>query len=409
MLNTKIVEKRFLGRDTLPAFVLITNSFSWYFPLYIFLTNALDKLEIAYEDLLIIFGFHYMAVLTFAFIGVTMTEKVFSRSSLLSIWVFLGIIFSPLIILLKDNSMLSVYLVPLLIGIALGFGFPNCLAYFADSVDIENRGKLGGIALFTALLGMFLVGFLTSVLGFVESVLVLTLWRVWGAAFFQITKNRKGNTKKEIMKTSYHRIISERPFILYMVPWVMFCLVNFFEYPLQQYHWGIETSSTVSTVEFGIASLAALIGGCFADVAGRKRLVILGYVLLGTGYATLSIFPENYISISIYAFFDGIAWGLFALIFFAVIWGDLANNKVKDKYYLLGTLPFLLSSYISVIVAPFAKLIDISTSFSLASFFLFLAVVPLMYAPETLPERKLREKELRGYIEKAKKIREKFT
>jgi hypothetical protein len=32
-----------------------------------------------------------------------------------------------------------------------------------------------------------------------------------------------------------------------------------------------------------------------------------------------------------------------------------------------------------------------------------------MYAPETLPEKKLRERELRGYIEKAKKIREKFT
>jgi len=32
-----------------------------------------------------------------------------------------------------------------------------------------------------------------------------------------------------------------------------------------------------------------------------------------------------------------------------------------------------------------------------------------MYAPETLPENVFRERKLRGYIEKAKRIREKFT
>jgi len=46
--------------------------------------------------------------------------------------------------------------------------------------------------------------------------------------------------------------------------------------------------------------------------------------------------------------------------------------------------------------------------FSFAAFFLFLAVIPLMYAPETLPEKLIRQKELRRYVEKAKKIREKY-
>jgi hypothetical protein len=36
-----------------------------------------------------------------------------------------------------------------------------------------------------------------------------------------------------------------------------------------------------------------------------------------------------------------------------------------------------------------------------------LAVLPLMYAPETLPEKRIRERELKQYIEKAKRIREK--
>jgi hypothetical protein len=32
-----------------------------------------------------------------------------------------------------------------------------------------------------------------------------------------------------------------------------------------------------------------------------------------------------------------------------------------------------------------------------------------MYAPETLAEKKIRERELEGYIEKAKKTKEKYT
>jgi hypothetical protein len=123
----------------------------------------------------------------------------------------------------------------------------------------------------------------------------------------------------------------------------------------------------------------------------------------------LSILPTSQISISIFTVLDGIAWGIFALIFFIVVWGDLAENKAKDKYYLLGELPFLISSYISVVVAPYVDVISISAAFSLASFFLFLSVLPLMYAPETLPEKKIKERELKQYIDKAKKTKEKYT
>jgi len=56
-----------------------------------------------------------------------------------------------------------------------------------------------------------------------------------------------------------------------------------------------------------------------------------------------------------------------------------------------------------------AETVSANAIFSLTAFFLFLAVLPLMYAPETLPEKKIRERELRQYVEKAKKIKEKHT
>jgi hypothetical protein len=45
--------------------------------------------------------------------------------------------------------------------------------------------------------------------------------------------------------------------------------------------------------------------------------------------------------------------------------------------------------------------------FSFTAFFLFLAVLPLFFAPETLPEKVKKERELKFYIEKAQKVAQK--
>jgi hypothetical protein len=72
-------------------------------------------------------------------------------------------------------------------------------------------------------------------------------------------------------------------------------------------------------------------------------------------------------------------------------------------------MPFLLSNLISALVRPFVEVVPITASFSLASFFLFLAILPLLYAPETLPEKVMKNRELKSYIEKAQKAKEKYA
>jgi len=47
------------------------------------------------------------------------------------------------------------------------------------------------------------------------------------------------------------------------------------------------------------------------------------------------------------------------------------------------------------LVKPYVGIIHAGTAFSLASFFLLLAVLPLIYAPETLLEKRIRERELK--------------
>ena len=97
------------------------------------------------------------------------------------------------------------------------------------------------------------------------------------------------------------------------------------------------------------------------------------------------------------------------MVFFIVLWGDLGESGTKEKYYVVGGLPYLLATFLQIFIRQYVESIALNAAaFSLASFFLFLAVLPLTYAHETLPEKKIRERELKGYIEKAKKTKEKY-
>jgi MFS family permease len=189
----------------------------------------------------------------------------------------------------------------------------------------------------------------------------------------------------------------------------MFSLINFAEVPLLERVFGAEFFTFMGLVEYAFIGIFAIAGGIIADVVGRKRVVIAGFVMLGIEYATLSIFSNSPVTLYLFLTLDGITWGLFFSVFFMAIWGDLGENYEKEKYYTLGGLPYLLASFLSILIKPYASVISPTAAFSFASFFLFLAVIPLMYAPETLPEKKIRERELKGYIDKAKKVKEKYT
>jgi MFS family permease len=405
--NALIEQKEFKS-----IFTAIFNSFSWYFPLYIFFVNALDSLPIEHNTLLLPYFLHYMAIVTSALIGYSLMSKL-KRYNLLLLWMLVGTIVSLSMWFLKSGEMGWIYLVSISFGFSLGLGFPSCLAYFADNIDVGHRGFLGGITFFLSFLGMFAIGFLTTTLDFLASVLVFTIWRGIGLVAFLLLKP-KNEQKAEVADVSYGTILHERAFILYFIPWIMFCLINFLEIPffdsqLQQSFLGTDLRYIISIGEFGIGGLSALIGGLLSDKIGRKRMIIAAFIMVGMGYAVLTLAPESPIALYFYVLLDGISWGIFALMFYLIIWGDLAANRSKEKYYLIGTLPFLISSFISFLVTPYTGAILLPTAFSLASFFLFLAVLPLIYAPETLPEKTMKERELKSYIEKAKKAKEKYA
>ncbi len=149
-----------------------------------------------------------------------------------------------------------------------------------------------------------------------------------------------------------------------------------------------------------------MIAGLLCDRIGRKKIVFSGFVALGVAYAIIGLAPLSVISWYLYFIVDGVAWGIFLLIFVLILWGDLSQPGTREKYYALGSVPFFLSYIIPQFLnESLFEQISSFAAFSLASFFLFVAIMPLVFAPETLPEKKMELRRLRNFAEEARKLK----
>jgi len=395
----KIVWKEFL-----PAFIVAFNSLTWYTLTWAMFNISINNLHASATETLVLFAVHFVGVASSAILGSIICPRAREISFLL--WMFVGTIMSALLTTIATNSASVNILISLFLGISFGIGLPSCLAYFADVTFVENRGIHGGVTWGAIGFGILLLALLVNRLNSISAFLALATWRGLGLITFFLVRS-KGKIQQTRNPSDYSSILRKRDVILYLVPWVMFCLVNFMEAPILENLFG-DFYILVGFIEFALTGIFALIGGILADHVGRKRVIITGFVVLGIEYAVLGLLSEMPVSWYLYTAFDGIAWGMFASVFFMTLWGDLAGKCEKEKYYLVGGLPYLLASFLSILVKPYVGIIPLGTAFSLASFFLFLAVLPLMYAPETLPEKKMKERELKKYVEKAKKIKEKY-
>jgi MFS family permease len=405
------VARSLASRDFFAAFFIVVNSLSWYFPLFVLVTDTLGSAGFltgfGYPALLALFGVHYVTVIAAALFGIFLVPRIMNRRALLLLWMIVGVVSTLFVSTLGTGSLVLLFSMMFALGVSLGLGFPTCLAYFADYGIAGQKGRMGGLTYCVAGLGIFSIGLLTILTGsLLWNVAILAVWRLIGLLVFLLVQPPVVEPKKEI-EVTYRRVLNDRSFLLYLVPWLMFGLVNYLEGPILR-NFSQDIFNFVPVAEFGVGSIVALIAGFFSDMVGRKRVVMFGFIMLGVGYAALGLFPGNTISYYFYVGVDGVAWGILALMFFLILWGEIAENRAKDKYYFLGVLPFLISSYLEPVVSPLVVQFNEVSTFSFASFFLFMAVLPLMYAPETLPQKNIELRRLRNYLDSAKKLKDKY-
>jgi MFS family permease len=303
---------------------------------------------------------------------------------------------------------LQVWSISLLLGASFGLGIPSCLAYFADCTVVENRGRIGGITFLIANISVPLLAILFSAFDFATISVIFALLRGMGLIVFFL-KPEKQPSSQITTSVSFVSILRDKTFLLYFVACSMFPLVDRFERVLVDQFlqvWNPNLLDIMGDVEPIVAGFSILIAGLLCDLIGRKKIVLSGFVALGVAYAIIGLAPLYVISWYLYFIVDGVAWGIFLLTFVLILWGDLSQPGTREKYYTLGSVPFFLSYVIpQFLTESLVEQIALSAAFSLASFFLFVAVMLLVFAPETLPEKKMELRRLRKYVEAAKKTK----
>jgi MFS family permease len=405
MLRKFLVEPSIARKDFFIVFILLFNAIVWLYVTPIIIGNVLNRLNATYTQNFSVWATYYVVLIGSIIAGSILSKKT-NRLTFLYLWIILGAVTSLSPALLNDFTMIHALIIAILLGVSSGLGIPSCWAYFADCTLVENRGRIGGIILLTSnlLAPLFVISYM--MVNLIVGSIIFAVWRGSGLIIFFLKPDEK--IASEMKKNdSFTLILRDKSFLLYFVAWFMFCLVDRLGQPILKSFFG-DFHYLIVMIGPIIGGFSAFIGGLLSDRIGRKRILLYGFVTLGIAYAIISIVPATIVSWYFYLIVVSISTGILWVVFFLIVWGDLSQYGTREKYYVIGAIPLYLTNIIQLLSTPYITLIPETSVFSLASFFLFLAVMPLLYAPETLPEKKIRLRRLRKYVEAAKKVKEKY-
>lgn len=399
-------------KEFFEVLVLVFNALTWYYMTLSMLRNISSHLGFTDAGTLLVSSVLHVAIAGSSIVGSIVYSRI-GRLRLLSSWMLVGVVWSLLPAFFNIDTMSHVIITFFSFGMIFGFGLPSCLSYLAEHTFIENRGRISGLVSLTIFLGFFPSAMMFGMFDLKINHILSAIWKAFALILFWLLKPKQTATSVKVKKQkSFGAILSERSFLLFLIPWFIFWLVDrsgesllrVFMFDLL----GADLQSLLRLLQLILSGLFALVGGIMSDLLGRKRVVIAGFIALGLGYAIIGLAPHNPFSWYFWTIADGVAWGLFFVAFILVLWGDLSSPGEREKYYVLGNIPLFLTSGLQLFLDPYIASVPPTSAFSLAALFLFLAVLPLMYAPETLPEKKIQLRQLRSYVEKAKKVSEKY-
>ena len=390
----------------LVLFVFLLNTFSWYSFSSLIINKITGTLiEGSLESLSLQLTYPISIIVSAVLASFSLTY--IHKKRFLLLWILAGVVSSSASALLMSASFGVKLLVAAFMGSSLGVGMPTLLTYFTEITPAENRGKIGGATFFaTAMSAIFFI-MVSQSLDLTVNAAALTVWRGWSLAFLYLIPEQLKTSEDLSKNKKMHTGFLNRTYLLYLATWLMFTLVSGFGANIVAFYGG-DYRNRFKLIEPAVAAFSGLISGIFCDWIGRKRVITFGFVSLGLAYAILGLAPQVWFSWLFFYVIDGVALGILWVAFVVVLWGEISYYNIS-KSYAVGEAPYFLTGIVSSILAPFTVLIPRASAFSLAALFLFVAVIPLMYVPETLPEKKIRERELKIYIDKAKKVKEKYA
>jgi hypothetical protein len=294
-------------------------------------------------------------------------------------------------------------------GVISGIGIANILAAFLSKTNFNNRGSTSGI--FISLIYTILFVFTILVNSLRELAIILVVLKIFSIFLsLRIKEFKLVSESVEYIKTSYRIKFS------FLLVWGIFLIsdilaatfLSFFhsigEIPLQYYQILPITSQVL-----GLATI--LLGGVLMDIYGRKKMMMFSFAYLGANYALIS-FSQG--ALYYFTVIDGVAWGILTVLFLLVLWGDVCRPANRTIWIALSLCATVIATPTKIVVLHLltpsipANATFMTQLFPIASLFLFIAVVIILYLPETLPDKIIQKKELDDYINMAKKVKEKY-
>lgn len=392
-------------RKFITIMFLFSSSFAWFLSFY----NRFDDIFSFFipSQFWLNIGtlFFLFSVIGSGLIGSFLVNKI-GRKNLIFWSTVLGVVSS--VTLLFFNGAFFAFFAIILIGISFGSIMPSIQSVLTESTIPEERGRVSGFIVLSIFIFSLIATIISNFLGDANSrgILSVTIGlKLTGFVPFLLDSfEKKSNVSKP-----WSEILKHKDFEIYLLAYILFnvCsgLVSFIWHgrPLEP-DFSTANESAILIRYVGIA-IIAIVTGFLADKIGRKKPVILGIVLLGIAYAFVGIgsqlTPQTYF---LQMVISGFAWGIL-IVLYNVIPGDLAFSGSEEKYYTMGLLiPFVLYTVINGAGRFFIFNPQLDISSTILSIALFLSVIPILYAKETLSETKIQQRKIKEYTKKVSEV-----
>ena len=345
-------------------------------------------------DKILFYGFGALS----AIVGSVVTEKI-GRKKLFWSWIILGIL-STLFLAIVAQGTIPFNILSILLGISFGFGIAGCFAFLANNTAIEERSRVFGVVFLETFIMVIVVMLIAQIfdLGLNQRIILIAITRSFGllALIAPQSPMRPLKDDNNLSNGAF------KNFGLYLLPWIFFNIACGLGYwwsgPPEP---GIKVLPQIAVFYVCIA-ISAVLSGVVADRFGRKPSIAIGIVLAGIGFAIIGYYLSP-LSIIVVNLALGIAWGFLFDVYLAIP-GDIPFSFSKEKAYALGTIIPVILFLVTAAVPRTIFDFDITKLSPILSILFFLAVIPILFVRETLPENKIYKRKMKEHIDRLGKL-----
>lgn len=393
---------RISGKKFLAALLLFFPSFAWFYIMNILVYEFSVGIQPETSPMVFIGeALFLLSIFGSAIIGSMISERL-NRRRFLGFWILFGVLTTTSFAVFEDPTIFII--LSILAGASFGIGFPSCLAFITDSTVVEERARVSGAAMLITFIIIPIISGILSPFGLIEALILTAIFRAISFFALLIDPCEKASDKKKTWKA----VFTTHGFGFYFISWLMFWgaggLTAFVEAWLPgSPEWAaIEGLGLALNWIVGVAIIGFL-SGFASDFFGRRKIIMFGLISLGISYA---VFGVTLLDITYYLtqIFFGASWGIMFSNFFMTVLGDLASKGSKERFFAAGSIFLILPSSIQLLAKISGISVESYVISSMLSFILFVAVIPLLYAPETMPREKIRARRFKKYLRKVKKL-----